>query len=115
MRFAEQYQDHGVRMALTNLCNLVRPMLVSSPDFAQILPRLTIETINCVCVLAGGYQQFVKRRPLVTPVEIETDTLAELFFIDLTAPPLIEDVLMPGEDRLDSEHYRTIARLRPLL
>src|SRR5579863_446169 len=115
MRFAEQYQDHRIRMALTNLGNLVRCMPISGPNLAQVFPRLTIEAIDCVGVFAGGYQQFVKGGPPIAPVEIETDALTELFFIDLTPPPLIEDVLMAGENRLDSEHDWTVSRLRPLL
>jgi hypothetical protein len=66
-------------------------------------------------VFAGGYQQFVKGGPLIAPVEVETNALPQLFFVDLPPPPFFEDGLMARKNRLHSEHDGTISRLRPLL
>jgi hypothetical protein len=46
----------------------------------------------------------VKRSPIVTPVEIETDALAEFAFVDFAPPPLIENVLIAGEDSFNTKH-----------
>jgi hypothetical protein len=57
----------------------------------------------------------VERRPIIAPVEIEADALAQFAFIDLTAPPFFEDVLITGEDSFHSEHDAAISGQRALL
>src|SRR5580704_8814290 len=99
MGFPKQYQDHGIRMPLMNLRNLVRSMSISGANLAQVFPRHAIQSINGISMFAGGYQQFVKRGPLIVPVEIETNALAKLVFIDLAPPPFFQNVLMAGKNR----------------
>src|SRR5580704_16647423 len=98
-------------MPLMNLSNLVGRMLISRSDLAQVLPGHAIQTIDGVRVFAGGYQQFLKGGPLIAPVEVETNALTQLIFIDLAPPPFVEDVLMARENRFDSKHNRPVARL----
>ena len=59
-------------------------------------------------VIASRDQQFVERSPVVSPVEIEADALAQFVLVDFAAPPFFEDVLIAGEDGFDSEHDRAI-------
>src|SRR5271155_4277979 len=98
-------------MPLMNLSNLVGRMPVSRSDLAQVFPRHAIQTIDGVRVFAGGHQRFIKGGPLIAPVEVETNALAQLIFVDLAPPPFVEDVLMARENRFDSEHDRPVARL----
>src|SRR5580692_7825592 len=109
VRFAEQREDHGVGVALANLGNLGRGVTVAGADLAQVFARHAIETIDRLGVIAGRDQKFVKRRPVVSPVEIKADSLTQFVLIDFAAPPLFEDVLIAGKDGFDSEHDRTIS------
>ena len=61
------------------------------------------------------HQQFVKGRPLISPVKIEANALPQLRFIDLPPPPFVKNLLMARENRLHSQHHRAVSRLRPLL
>ena len=56
-------------------------------------------------MVAGGGKKFVKCRPVVSPVEIETDALAQFIFINLAAQPFVENVLVAGENGFHSQHY----------
>ena len=66
-------------------------------------------------MIARRDQQFVKRSPIVSPVEVEADALAEFALVDFAAPPFVEDVLVAGEDGFDTEHDGTIASQGALL
>ena len=55
-------------------------------------------------MLAGGGEQFVKWSPFVSPVEFETDALAQFVFINLAAEPFVKNVLVAGENGFDSQH-----------
>ena len=55
-----------------------------------------------------GDEQFVKRSPIVSPVEFEADALPQFRLVNFTAEPFVENVLVAGEDGFDSEHYRAM-------
>src|SRR5579859_2460820 len=101
-------------MALANFGDLVRGMAVASADLAQILARHAVKTIDGVAMFASSNQQFVKGAPFVSPIDVEADALTKFVFIDFTAPPLFEHILMPGENGLDSEYDRAVSRVRAL-
>src|ERR1700689_5409702 len=115
VRFAEQDEDHGIGMALTDLTNLGGSVTVAGANLAQVFTRHAIEAVNRFSVVAGRYQQFVEGSPVIAPVEIEADALAEFAFVDFAAPPFFEDVLVAGKDGFDSEHDRAISRQGALL
>src|SRR5579871_3535196 len=94
VRFTEENKDYGARMPFTDLGNLGNRMPVARADLAQIFPRHAIQAIDALAVLARGYQQFIKRRPIVSPVSIKADALAKFIFIDFAPPPLVEHMLM---------------------
>ena len=97
-------------MAAAEVGNLVGGVPVTSSDFAQILARHAIEPVDGSAVIAGGGEQFVKWSPFVSPVEFETDTLAEFIFINLAAEPFVENVLVAGENGFDSQHYGALVK-----
>src|SRR5258708_7580034 len=57
----------------------------------------------------------MKRRPIVAPIQIEADALAQFALINLAPPPFLENVLVAGKNSFHSEHYRTITCHRALL
>src|ERR1700678_4812875 len=102
-------------MALANLGNLCVDVAVARSDLAQILPRHAIEAVNTFPMIASGYQQFIKRRPIVAPIQIETDALPQFSFVDFAPPPFLEDMLVRGEYRFHTKDDRTIAHECALL
>ena len=102
-------------MALANLGNLGRGMTIAGADFAQIFARHAIETVDGLAMVARGDQQFVKRSPVVSPVEIEADALPQFVLVNFAAPPFFENVLVAGEDGFDSKHHRAISSQGALL
>ena len=102
-------------MALADFGKLRGGVTVARANLAQIFAGHAIEAINGLTVVAGGDQQFVERLPIVSPIEIEADALAEFAFINLTAPPLFEDVLIAGKDGFHSQHNRAIPHQSALL
>src|SRR3954466_14813119 len=98
-------------MPLPDLGQFVRGVTVACSDLAQILARHAVQSVDCVAMLARCHQQVVERRPVVSPVEIEANTLLQFFGVNLTAPPFIEDVLVAGENCFQAQYYGTVSRL----
>ncbi len=109
MRFAEHHHDDGVGMAARDLGDLLCGVAVAPGDLAQVVARHAVEAIDPHRVLAGRDQQLVERFPVVSPVQVEADAFTQLFVVDLAAHPLVEDVLVAGEDRLHTQHHRPAA------
>ena len=104
MRLAEQHEDHGIGMALADFGDLCGGVTIAGSDFPQVFAGHTIKTVKTFAVVAGGDQQLVERSPVVSPIEVEADALAQFGLINFAAPPLLENVLVAGKDGLDSEH-----------
>src|SRR2546423_11191355 len=115
MRFAKQHEDHGIRMMLPNFGDFGGSVPVASPNLSQIFSRHAVQAIKRVGVVACGDKQLVKRIPVVSPVQVETDALAKFILLNIPAPPFIKNVLVAGEDGFDAQNYRTIAHERTLL
>ncbi len=107
MRLAEQDEDKSVRMTTADFGDLVGGVTVAGCNPAQILARHTVEAIDRGAMVTRSAQQFAKRSPVVSPIEIETDTLAQFGFVNLAARPFVEDVLVAGKNGLDSEREWT--------
>src|SRR5258708_25255711 len=107
MRLAEQRNDERVRMAASQIGNLVGSVPVTSSDFAQIFARHAIEPVDGGAVVAGSGEQFVKWSPFVSPVEFETDALAQFGFVNFAALPFVENMLVAGKNRFHSQYYRS--------
>src|SRR5260370_23278859 len=110
VRLTEQHNDERVRMAAAEIGNLVGGVPVTSSDFPQILARHAIEPVDGGAVVASSGEQFVKWSPFVSPVEFETDALAQLAFINLAAEPFVATVLLAGENGFDSQHYGALVK-----
>ncbi len=113
--FAKQNHDHGMGMALPDLGQLVSGVAIARPDLAQIFAGHAVQPVDRVGMLARGHQQFVKRRPVVSPVEIEADALLQFFRVDFAPPPFVENVLVAGENGFEAQHDRTVAGLGAVL
>ena len=75
MRFAKQHHDHRIGMALPYLREFMGGVTIARPDFAQSLPAACNPVHRLLRMLAGCDQQFVKRCPVISPIEIETHPL----------------------------------------
>src|SRR5690349_8736845 len=115
MRFAEENEDYSVRMPLANLGNLHGGVTVAGSDLAQVFARHAIESVKRFGMVASRDQQFVERHPVVAPFDVEADALSQFGLVDLATPPFVENVLVTGEDGLNPEHDRTVARQCALL
>jgi hypothetical protein len=82
MRLTEQHNDERVRIAAAEFGNLVGGMAITGSDLAQVFARHAIKTVDGGAMVAGGGEQFVKWSPFVSPVEFETDALAQLAFFN---------------------------------
>src|SRR3954454_20631750 len=100
MRFAKQDDDHRVRMPLPDLGNLVRGMLVASANLSQIFSRHAVEPVDSLSGLTRYLEQFVEWLPVVSPVQIETDALAQFRFFNLLIKPFVENMLVARENGL---------------
>ena len=49
-------------------------------------------------------KQFVKRSPVVSPIEFEANALAQFVFVDLAAQPFVENVLVARKNCFHSQH-----------
>jgi hypothetical protein len=105
MRLAEQHENDGVGMALADFGDLGRSVTVAGADLAQVFARHAVQAVDGFGVIARGDEQFVKRSPVVAPVEVEADALAEFALVDFAAPPFVENVLVAGENGFDTEHH----------
>src|SRR5712692_1388047 len=108
MRLTEEHKNHCIGMPLANLLNFAGCMPVTSSDLAQIFARHAIQTVDGLGVIAGRNQQLVKWSPIVAPVQVEADALAEFAFINLAAPPFVENMLVAGKDGLDSKDHAAV-------
>ncbi len=115
MRLAKEHIDHSVRMALANLANLGGGVAVAGPDLAQIFARHAVETVKRLGMIAGGDQQFVERRPVVSPIEVESDPLAEFVLVNVAAPPFVENMLIASKDGFNAKDDWPITREGALL
>ena len=109
MRLTEEHKNHCVGMLLANLRNFASRVSVTGANLAQVFARHAIQTINGLRVIAGGGQQLVEWSPVIAPVEVEADSLAEFAFVNLAAPPFVENMLIAGKDGLDSEYHAAVA------
>src|SRR5260370_1119111 len=115
MGLPKKYEDHGVRVAVADLGKFCGGMTVASPHLAQVFAGHAIESVDRFGMVASRNQQFTERCPVISPIEVEANALPEFAFIDLAAPPFVEDVLVAGKDSFDPEHDGAIAGQRPLL
>ena len=111
MGFAKQHHDDRIGMALPDLGQFVDGMAIARADLAQIFARHAIQPIDGVGVLARGHQQFVERRPVVAPVEVEANALLQFFGVNLAPPPFIEDVLVAGENGFETQDHGAVSGL----
>src|SRR5207244_1875309 len=115
MRFTKQNQNRGVRMRSTNLTNFVSRVSIPHADLTQVFTRHTVETVDAFGMLARRDQQFVKWRPIIAPVEIETNALPQFCFSNFAMPPFVKYVLVSGKNGFHAKDYRTISGKRPRL
>src|SRR5208337_2439146 len=108
MGFAEKDQDQRVGMLAAEFGDLVGGVAVAGPYLAQIFAGHAIEPVDGCIAVAGGGEQFEKCRPVVSPVKIEANALAQFVFINLASEPLVENVLIAGKNGFQSQHYRAL-------
>src|SRR5438128_4290824 len=115
MRFTKQDQIRGVGMSLTDFANFVSRVAIPHADLTQVFTWHTVEPIDGFRMLARSDQQFVKWRPIIAPVEIETNALPQFCFTNFATPPFVKYVLVSGKNDFHAEDYRTISGKRPRL
>jgi hypothetical protein len=107
VRLSEQRDDTGFWVLAAYLEDLGGSVAIASGDLAQVATRHAVKAIDAFAELPAGAQQFQKRLPGIPPIVIEADPVAQLTIVDLTGQPLVEDVLVAGEDGLDRQHHRS--------
>src|SRR5580692_10199165 len=65
-------------MRATELGNFISGVAIASSDFAQVFARHAIESIGGCSTITCSGEQFVKWKPIISPVDVEADALAEL-------------------------------------
>src|SRR5271154_4545466 len=108
VRFSKQHNDECVGMLEAEFSNFVGSVPVAGANFAQIFARHAIQSKDGSAAVAGGAKQFVKWRPVISPVEIETDTLAQFAFVNLLKRPFVEDVLVACKNGFNAQHNRAL-------
>src|SRR2546423_15659019 len=111
MRFSEQDQHERVGMVFFNFADFVGSVPVPGSDLAKILAWHAVEAVETNRVLAGGGEQLVKWRPIVSPIKIEADALSQFRLVNFAAPPFIDNVLIAGKESFNGQHYRTPVQL----
>jgi len=92
--------------------NLVGGVAVPGSYLSQIFAGHAIEPVDGCAAVAGGGQQFEECRPVVSPVEIETNALTQFVLLNLAAEPFVENVLVAGKNGFDSQHYGALVKFR---
>src|ERR1700733_8011421 len=110
MRFSEEHQNQRVWMAISYLRNLVGRMAIASANLPQVLARHAVKPVNPGALLARGRKNVKEGSPVVSPIQVEANTLAKLALVDLSAQPLIDDMLISGKNRFHSQHQRPIVQ-----
>src|SRR5437868_14672921 len=105
MRLAKNHDDPRLTMILPELGDLFSRMAVASADPAHVRARNTVQPVDRNLTGAGALQQIVERLPGVSPVGVEVEPVTQFLFIDLVLGPLVENVLIAGEDRFQSKYH----------
>ena len=108
MRFTEEHEDRSLGMTLPNLSQLQRGVAIACSNFPQILARHAIEAVESFGVIARAQQEFIERRPVIAPIQVEADALPKFRLFNLTTPPFVHNVLVAGKDSFQSQDHRTI-------
>src|SRR5512142_600149 len=88
---------------------LIGGVAVTRANFSQVVTRNAVERIDGGAMSAPALQQLVKRLPVVSPIQVEPDPLAEFLLLDGPGEPLVQNVLVAGENGLQPEHHRPAA------
>ncbi len=115
VRFAEQGDDACLGIPLPDLGEFGGGVAIARTDAAHVVAWHAIEAVDAGSVTPRRLQQLAPRRPIVAPIEIEADALAQLALINLAAHPRVQNALVAGENHLHREQHRTIAGARELL
>src|SRR5258708_2018032 len=108
-RLPKKNQHERVGMTLAELGYLVGGVAVARPGLAQVFAGPATQPVAGCPLVAGGGKQLVKWSPIVAPVEVEPDALAQLVFVNLAASPFVENVLVARKNGFDSQHYMALA------
>ena len=101
-------------MLRSDLRNLLCCVTVMYWGSSEIAPRHTVQAVNRSVVLSRCFQQFVEGCPFIAPIQIKADALTQFVFLDLTAQPFFENVLVAREDCLHAQNHWPISCLSPL-
>src|SRR5260370_22028649 len=115
MRLPEQHKDHRIRMASPHLHYFCAGVAIAQSNSSQVVPRHAIETVECLGVVPGARQDFTEGSPIIPPVDVEANPLAQFVLVNLAPPPLVQNVLVAREDGLDPKYDGPVARERTLL
>jgi hypothetical protein len=78
-------------------------MLITRPDAPHILPRRAVEPEDRRTDSTGRFQQLTKRLPVIAPIGLKPNSTAQLVGIDFPPLPFVNDVLVTGNDRLNTQ------------
>ena len=99
-------------MTATYLGYLVSRMPIARANLAQILTWHAVQPIDRRAALPRRQKNVKEGSPVVSPIQIKTNSLSKFTFVDLSVQPFVDDVLVPGKNRLYSEHQRPAMQRR---
>ena len=106
MRFPKEHDDDRLRVTLSYFRNLAGGVAVARGDAAHICARHAIQPVNRSRMSASTVQQLAIGLPIVAPVQVETNALAQLVIGDAAGHPFVECLLVTRKYRLQRDHYR---------
>src|SRR5690349_3453132 len=103
MRFSED-NDNGLSGILLHesgdpACNAKIP----ATNAAHVIARMAIDCVYRSTKSAGGVEYLFIGLPVAAPFLVITNAVQKFLFRHLSGHPGIQDLLIPGEDRLDSQ------------
>ena len=106
VRFAHQHDHGSFRMPAADLAELVRGMAIARADASHVAARNAVQAIDQCSGSTGAAQQFGVGRPVVTPIKIEANALAQFVARDFAGLPFVQDVLVAGKHHLQAQQQR---------
>ena len=112
MRLAEEDEDERVGMPVAYFGNLVGGVAVAGSDIAQVFARHAIESVDRARPHRGRQRAVRKMGPSRIPSQGRSGCAGGVRLVNLSAQPLVENVLVAGKNRFHSEHERALVQSR---
>src|SRR3954451_4054792 len=115
VRLAEEYNQQRIWMRRPRPRHSIGSMTIALGNATHIAPRRAIRSVYGNLQCASDLERVQKRLPLVSPIHIEAEALAQLGVGSRFCLPFVYDVLVTGEYRFEQQDKRTLLGLTQIL